>query len=189
MERMGLSAASRDGSAGGRLDRRVGELLERAGRLLLAVGRAAAWLNLALLAVILLQVVLRHVFNRGLVPLEELTWHLYAAAFMLGLGYVLLEDRHVRVDILSARFSARGRALVEVLGILFLLLPFAWVIMDHSMDWVAAAWRVNESSENPTGLPWRWLIKSVIPLSFALLLLGALLRLVRQLRILLFNSA
>lgn len=152
-------------------------------RFILHLGRAAAWLNLLLVAVILLQVVLRYVFHNGQVALEELMWHLYATAFMLGLSYALVTDQHVRVDLLHERLSVRARAWVEVLGIVFLLLPFAWVVFDHSLDWLAASYRVNESSENPTGLPYRWLIKSLVPASFGLLLLAAISRLWRQLRV------
>lgn len=151
-------------------------------RLLIRLGHAAAWLNLLLVLVILLQVVLRYVFHNGQVALEELMWHLYATAFMLGLSFALVSDQHVRVDLVHDRLSPRSRAWVEVFGIAFLLLPFAWVVFDHSLDWLAASYRVNESSENPTGLPYRWLIKSVIPLSFGLLLLAAVSRLLRQLR-------
>lgn len=149
------------------------------------LGEWAAWLNLLLVGVIALQVLLRYGFNHGLVPLEELMWHLYATAFMFGLSYGLVTDDHIRVDIFHARFSPRVKALVEILGILLLLIPFAWVILHHSLEWVQAAFTANESSENPTGLPWRWLIKSVIPISFGLLLLAAVSRLLRQLRLLL----
>lgn len=147
------------------------------------IGRAAAWLNLLLVLVVMAQVVLRYGFNRGLVPLEELMWHLYAAAFMLGLSYALVRDAHVRVDLLHDRWSPSARAWVEIAGILCLLLPFAFVIWHQSLDWVATSWRLGESSTSPTGLPYRWAIKAVIPLSFTLLLLAALGRLWRQLPI------
>lgn len=149
--------------------------------LITRLGRAAAWLNLLLVAVVIGQVVLRYGFNRGLVPLEELMWHLYATAFMLGFSYALVRDAHVRVDLLHGRWSARARARVEIAGILLLLLPFAFAIFHHSLEWVASSYRLGESSENPTGLPYRWLIKGVIPVSFGLLLLAALSRLWREL--------
>jgi TRAP-type mannitol/chloroaromatic compound transport system permease small subunit len=145
------------------------------------LGRAAAWLNLLLVVVVLSQVVLRYGFHHGLVPLEELMWHLYATAFMFGFSYALVRDAHVRVDLLHGRWSARTRAWVEIAGILCLLLPFAFVIFHHSLDWVAASYRLGESSQNPTGLPYRWLIKGVIPASFGLLLLAALSRLWHEL--------
>lgn len=145
--------------------------------LVIRLGRLASGLNLILVGVVLAQVVMRYGFNRGLVPLEELMWHLYATAFMLGLSYALVRDAHVRVDLLHARGSLRAQARVEVLGILLLLLPFAFVVFHHSLYWVAESWRLGESSQNPTGLPYRWLIKGVIPLSFGLLLLAAVGRL------------
>jgi TRAP-type mannitol/chloroaromatic compound transport system permease small subunit len=151
--------------------------------LITRIGRAAAWLNLLLVLVVMAQVVLRYGFNRGLVPLEELMWHLYATAFMLGLSYALVRDAHVRVDLLHDRWSPRARAWVEIAGILCLLLPFAFVIWHQSLDWVATSWRLGESSTSPTGLPYRWAIKAVIPLGFTLLLLAALGRLSRQLPI------
>lgn len=144
------------------------------------LGRAVAWLNLLLVAVVIAQVVLRYGFHHGLVPLEELMWHLYATAFMCGFSYALVRDAHVRVDLLHSRWSARTRARMEVAGILLLLLPFAFVLFHQSLDWVAVSYRLGESSQNPTGLPYRWLIKAVIPLSFGLLLLAALSRLWRE---------
>ena len=149
--------------------------------LITRLGRVAAWLNLLLVAVVITQVVLRYGFHHGLVPLEELMWHLYATSFMLGFSYALVRDAHVRVDLFHGRWSARTRARVEIAGILLLLLPFAFVIFDQSLAWVAESYRLGEASENPTGLPYRWLIKGVIPASFGLLLLAALSRLWREL--------
>lgn len=143
------------------------------------VGHLAAWLNFLLIGVILLQVTLRYGFNRGLVPLEELQWHLYAVAVMAGLSYGVTTDSHIRVDILHHRFSKRTRGWVEIFGILFLLLPFTAMVFHHSLDWLADSFRLSESSANPTGLPYRWLIKSVIPCSFGLLFIAALARLMR----------
>ncbi len=147
--------------------------------LIRGIGRVVAWVNVLLIGVILLQVLLRYGFNRGMVPLEELQWHLYALAVMVGLSFGVTGDSHIRVDILHQRFSARIQSWIELLGILFLLLPFLWVIFAHSLDWVAVSFRVGESSENPTGLPYRWLIKSVIPVSFLLLFLAAMARALR----------
>lgn len=145
------------------------------------IGRTAAWLNLILVGVVITQVVLRYGFNRGLVPLEELMWHLYATAFMLAMSYALVRDAHVRVDLLYGQWSRRTQAWVEVVGLLFLLLPFCFVLFHQSLDWVASAYRLGEASQNPTGLPYRWLVKAVIPISFGLLLLAALSRLWREL--------
>lgn len=133
-----------------------------------------------MVGVILAQVVLRYGFHHGLVALEELIWHLYATAFLFGLGYAQVTDRHVRVDVLQSRLSPPVKNLLEILGILFLLLPMLWVIIDHSIDWAWSSYNFNESSENPTGLPYRWLTKAMVPAAFLLLLIAALSRLVQQ---------
>jgi TRAP-type mannitol/chloroaromatic compound transport system permease small subunit len=142
------------------------------------VAEAAAWLNVLLIGVILTQVVLRYGFNHGLVPLEELMWHLYAIAFMFGIAYAVVNDAHIRVDLLHIALPPRARHIIEILGILLLMMPFLWIVFEHSLSWVYDAYRVGEGSISPQGLPYRWLIKSVIPLSFALIFLAALARLI-----------
>jgi TRAP-type mannitol/chloroaromatic compound transport system permease small subunit len=137
-----------------------------------------AWVYLLLVAAIIAQVVLRRGFSAGQVALEELHWHLYAIGVMFGAAYAQAADAHVRVDLLHARLSQRGRHLVEALGIVLLALPFVTVVFLHGLDFVADAWRVGERSPAPGGLPYRWAIKSVIPASFALLALSLLARLV-----------
>ncbi|SEI55645.1 TRAP-type mannitol/chloroaromatic compound transport system, small permease component [Allopseudospirillum japonicum] len=154
-----------------------------------AIGRVFAWSYVLLVAVIILQVVLRYGFNQGLVMLEELQWHLYALGVMFGVSYAQTTNSHIRVDLFHMRMSRRRQAWVEVLGILFLLLPFVYVVLSNSFGFVYDAWRINESSAAPTGLPWRWLIKSVIPLSFALLGLAACARLLRELHFLFHRPA
>jgi TRAP-type mannitol/chloroaromatic compound transport system permease small subunit len=144
------------------------------------VAETTAWFNFVLIGVILAQVVLRYGFNHGLVPLEELMWHLYAIAFMFGLAYAIANDSHIRVDLVRVNLAPRTRHIVEILGILLLLLPFLWIVFDHSLAWVADAYRLNESSPNPQGLPYRWIVKSVIPIAFALMILAALARLIRE---------
>lgn len=145
-----------------------------------AIGHVAAWANFILIGIILTQVVLRYGFNHGLVPLEELMWHFYAVALMFGLSYAITNDTHIRVDLLHMSLSPKARHIIEILGILFLLMPFVWVIFHHSLGWVAQSYAVGESSQNPTGLPYRWIIKSVIPISFFMLFIAALARLIRS---------
>ncbi|OLQ95347.1 C4-dicarboxylate ABC transporter [Vibrio ponticus] len=135
-----------------------------------SASKVLAWTNLALVAVIIIQVVLRKVFSNGQIALEELQWHLYATAVMFGTAYAQVTNLHVRVDILFQKFSARKKAIVDSFGLLFLAMPFVIVVILHSYDFAYESWRVNESSASPSGLPYRWLIKSVIPLSFVMLL-------------------
>ncbi|RMG57408.1 MAG: TRAP transporter small permease subunit [Deltaproteobacteria bacterium] len=143
------------------------------------IGEWASWLNGILVIVIIVQVVLRYVFGRGLVSLEELEWHLYAVGIMLGLSYCLTTDSHIRLDIFHVNFSRRTKEVVEVLGILFLVLPFAFIVFAHSLDFVYESIRVNEHSDAPLGLPFRWIIKSFIPIGFGLLMVAGLSRAIR----------
>jgi TRAP-type mannitol/chloroaromatic compound transport system permease small subunit len=153
------------------------------------VAETTAWLNVALIAVILLQVVLRYGFNKGLVPLEELMWHLYAVAFMFGMAYAVTNDSHIRVDVVHMSLPKRTQHVFEILGILLLLMPVLWVLFDHSLGWVAEAYRVNESSQNPTGLPYRWLIKGVVPVTMGLIFIAALARLIQEVMLLLHHTS
>jgi TRAP-type mannitol/chloroaromatic compound transport system permease small subunit len=89
------------------------------------------------------------------------------------------------VDVIAARRSQRANRMWEIFGLLVFALPFVFVVLYHSLDFVAEAWRLNERSDAPLGLPWRWAIKSVIPAGFVLLALALLARLVRELAALL----
>ena len=149
------------------------------------VAETTAWLNFVLILVILLQVVLRYGFNNGLVPLEELMWHLYAVTFMFGMAYAITNDSHIRVDLVHMSLSRRKQHVIEILGILFLLMPFLWIIFDHSLSWAWDAFKNNETSQNPTGLPYRWIIKSVEPMTTVLMFIAALARLIQEVLLLL----
>ncbi|MES9905844.1 MAG: TRAP transporter small permease subunit [Sedimenticola sp.] len=144
------------------------------------IGHIVMWVNLALVFIIILQVVLRYGFNGGHPKIEELQWHFYALAVMFGLSYSQVEDSHVRVDVMAMHFSDKTTRIFEILGILIFLLPFVFIMFYHSLDFVADSWRINEHSDAPVGLGWRWLIKAVIPLSFGMLGLSALSRLMRD---------
>ncbi len=144
-----------------------------------SIGHFVMWTNIVLIVVIILQVILRYVFGLGLVVLEELQWHLYALGIMFGASYAMMMDSHIRVDIVHARLSEKWRNRWDLFGIIFLLLPFAIVVFHQSLDFVYESWRVNERSDAPMGLPWRWAIKGVIPISFGLLVIASLSRAVR----------
>ena len=143
------------------------------------IGHVVMWTNGILIFAIILQVVLRYGFGRGLVVLEEIQWHLYALGIMIGASYAMMMNSHIRVDIIHARLSEKWKLRWDLFGIVFLLLPFLFMVFHQSLDFVYESWRVNEHSDAPMGLPWRWLIKSVIPISFGLLFVAAISRLVR----------
>ncbi len=143
------------------------------------IGHVVMWTNGVLIFVIILQVVLRYGFGHGLVILEELQWHLYALGIMFGASYAQMMDSHIRVDIVHARLSQKWKNRWDLFGIVFLLLPFAIVIFHQSLDFVYESWRVNERSDAPLGLPWRWAIKGIIPITFGLLIAATVARAVR----------
>ena len=147
--------------------------------LLRALGDSLSWLWLALIGVIVANVVLRYVFSSGRVEFEELQWHLYAVGFLCGLSYCVEADTHVRVDVLRERLSPRKRAWIELYGILLLLLPFSALLVLFGLHFTWESWQSGEISASPGGLPYRWLIKSALPLAFAMLALAALSRLLR----------
>jgi TRAP-type mannitol/chloroaromatic compound transport system permease small subunit len=144
-----------------------------------AVGRWVSWIWLALLAVIVVNVVLRYAFGEGRIEFEEIQWHLYATGFLMGLSYAFEKDAHIRVDVVHERLRPRTRAWIELYGIVLLLLPFIALILVYSVPFVVQSYRVGEVSQAPGGLPYRWLMKAALPLGFVLLLLAVLSRLSR----------
>ncbi len=148
-------------------------------RCILFVGRSLSWANGLLVIIIVLQVTLRYGFRSGMVALEELQWHLYALAFMFGLSYDLVTDAHVRVDLISGRLSPRAREWIDLLGTVFLLLPFTLVIIYYGCEFFYDSWVHQEKSLAAIGLPFRWAIKGVIPVSFTFLALAAVSRVIK----------
>lgn len=149
-------------------------------KVLIRIGKGAAWLSAVLIAVIILQVSLRYLFGISYVALEEVQWHLYAVIILLGLVYSFVTDSHIRLDLLHIGFSQRKKEWIEILGTIFFLMPMIWVFFYHSIDFVGEAWMVSEKSDAPGGLCCRWAIKSMIPISFGLLFLAALSRLIKS---------
>ena len=143
------------------------------------VGRSSAWLALLLVLGMVLVVVLRYGFGIGNIALQESLTYLHGSLFMLAIAYTLAEDEHVRVDVLYQRFSPRGRAWVNLLGTLFLLLPVCAAIFWLSLDYVVSSWREQEASANG-GLPFVYLLKSLLLILPALLTVQALAELLRH---------
>jgi len=143
------------------------------------IGHVLMWANCVVIVFIILQVILRYGFGHGLVLLEELQWHFYAIAFMFGLSYAVMTDSHVGMDLIYGRMSPKWQCRWDIFGILFLLLPFAALVCYQSLDFVYESWRLNERSVAPQGLPWRWAIKSVMPISFAMVVMASVSRLFR----------
>ena len=134
-----------------------------------AVGRVAAWLTLATVLICAVVVVLRYAFSIGFIWLQELFVWTYAGVFMLGAGYTLLHEGHVRVDIFYARATRRTRAIVDLIGAFVFLLP--WVALTAWMAWpyVTASWVLGEGSAQTGGMPAVYVLKSVLLVFCALL--------------------
>ena len=126
------------------------------------IGRGVAWLTLAMVLVTFLVVVLRYVFNIGFVWLQESYVWMHGVIFMLGAGYTLLHDGHVRVDLFYARASARTRAWVNLGGVSALLLPLVYTIWAVAWPYVMASWERLEASREAGGLPGLFLLKSAL---------------------------
>ncbi len=153
------------------------------------IAETTAWLNVLLIVIIITSVIWRYGFHNALVELEEFIWHIYAVAFMFGIAYDITIDSHVRVDIIHMNLSQRKQHIIEILGIIFLLLPFLWIIFDHSLSWVYDSYRVDEHSSAPTGLPHRWIIKSFLPMSFVLMGIATIARLIQEVLLLLHGDS
>lgn len=144
------------------------------------VGHVVMWANILLITAIVSQVLFRYLLNQNYPKLDEIQWHFYGVVTMIGISYALVTDSHVRVDLLHMQLSRRAQRIIEVIGILTLLVPFIYLMIDQGYDYFYESLRVNERSDSPTGLPMRWAFKAVIPISFVLLALAAAARLIHD---------
>jgi len=126
------------------------------------LGRIIAWLTLVMVCVMFSIVVLRYGFNLGWIAMQESVLYMHGFIFMLGAGYTLKADGHVRVDIFYHKFSQKKKALVDLLGSIFLLLPVTIFIFFISFDYVSQSWEILEKSSEAGGLPFVYLSKSLL---------------------------
>lgn len=142
-------------------------------------GTVISWAWVALMLVIVLNVFMRYIMGQGLIVFEEIQWHIYSVGFLIGLSHCLVHDDHVRVDILHDRMSLRTQAWVELIAMLVFLLPFCAIVVIYGIPFMVNSYAMGEVSDAPGGLPYRWVIKAVLPFAFALLFLAAFSRLLR----------
>lgn len=131
------------------------------------LGKIAAILFLLMLLNVFYDVTARYLFQSVSIGLQELEWHLFAAMFMLGIPFALRSGSHVRVDIIYDRLSRERRAWIDIICTVTLLFPFTLLVAWYGIDFAKEAYLIGEGSPDPGGLPYRWVIKSVI--SFAML--------------------
>ena len=138
------------------------------------IGFLTAILALILALLIGYDAFMRYLFSAGSIALQEVEWHLFDIIFLFGLSYALKHDKHVRVDIMFSHYSMQTKAMVQILSMLFLLIPFALYFLSGSYDMVVQSYMQNEVSSDPGGLGYRFIIKGVLFIAFVLLLLQAI---------------
>lgn len=159
----------------------MNKLAERIDALNEDIGKTISWGVIAATLITFIVVVLRKGFDWGSISLQESALYFHALLFMAGSAYTLKHNGHVKVDIFYQNFSAKGRAIVNLIGTLFLLLPFSLFILWISADYVIASWQQLEGSREAGGLPLVFILKSFIPLLGILLILQGISSLIRAL--------
>ncbi|SMM98645.1 TRAP dicarboxylate transporter, DctQ subunit, unknown substrate 6 [uncultured Candidatus Thioglobus sp.] len=115
---------------------------------------------------------MRYVFNNTLIGLQELEWHLFSGLFLLGIAYTLQNDAHVRMDIFYDKFSPKKQAWINIIGFVIFIIPISVLIVYNGFDFAYQSYLLNEQSGDPGGLKYRFIIKSVIPISFILVIIS-----------------
>ena len=136
-------------------------------------GRIVSWCVLIIVLIIIYDVLMLYLFQRSSAAIRELEWHLFAVIFLLGAAYTLKHEGHVRVDIFyqGRWMNDRRRAWVDLFGVIFLLIPFCVLIVSSAWPFVENSYAMLEGSPDAGGLPFRFILKAVIPVSFVLLIL------------------
>ena len=149
-------------------------------RLNTLVGRWVAWLVLAAVLISAANAIVRKAFNSSSNAFLEIQWYLFAAVFLLAAGYTLMRQEHVRIDVVSGRFSKRTQIWIDIFGICVFLLPFVVVVIDLSLPLAIRAFNTHEMSSNAGGLV-RWPVFAMLPLGFFLLGLQGVSELIKRL--------
>ncbi len=137
------------------------------------IGFLTAILALLLALLIGYDALMRYFFSGGSIALQELEWHLFDIVFLFGLSYALKHDKHVRVDIMFAHYSKETKAIVQILSMMFLLIPFSLFFLNGAFEMMMQSYLQNEVSSDPGGLAYRFVIKGLLFVAFILLVLQA----------------
>ena len=137
-------------------------------------GKIGAWLSMPLIFIIIFDIITRRFFILGSTKIQEMEWHLHTAIFLLSLGFAYIKNSHVRIEIIREKYSSILKSFFEIIGILFFLVPYTFMIIYYGFDFVSRSYNLNEVSSALTGLSHRWIIKSFIPFGMLLLFLAGL---------------
>ena len=143
------------------------------------VGRWVAWLVLAAVLISAVNAAVRKLFNTSSNAYLEIQWYLFAAVFLLAAGYTLMRQEHVKIDVISSRFSKRTQIWIDVVGLVLFVLPLVFNVIRLSLPLVIRAYEMNEYSQNAGGLI-RWPVFAVLPLGFLLLGIQAVSELIKR---------
>jgi TRAP-type mannitol/chloroaromatic compound transport system permease small subunit len=143
------------------------------------IGKVIMWLVLAAVLISSGNAIIRKAFNIGSNAFLEIQWYLFSAVFMLGVGYVMLKNAHVRIDFISARLSKRTTAIIDAIGIVVFTIPLSAIMMDLGWPLFIRALQSGEMSQNAGGLI-RWPAMMLIPLGFAILLSQSVSELIKR---------
>ncbi len=145
------------------------------------IGLLVTWLTTILVLNVFYDVIMRYVFHRGNIAVQEMEWHIFSVIFLIGAAYTLKKDGHVRVDILYTKFSNKQKAWVDFIGTFIFLIPFCVIIICSSLNFISASWAVREISPDPGGLPGRYILKAMIPTGFILLIIQGISQAIKNL--------
>jgi len=138
------------------------------------LGYFTAFIVAVLVLLVVYDATARYLFSTGSIALQELEWHLFDVVILFGIAYTLKQNAHVRVDIFYASYTPKTKALINLISSLFFILPFSFLIIYIGIEFVQLSFIQNEMSSNPGGLEYRFLVKSLLPLSFIFLSLQAI---------------
>ena len=145
-------------------------------KFIISLGNMISWLAFFLVLIVCTSVFLRYILGISSLGFDELQWHIYSFGFMMGFSYCTASDTHIRNDLLYNNFSDLTKLLIDLVSHLLVLLPFVLVVLYHSWTFVVRAYVGSEGSIDPGGLQYRWIIKSVLLLSFSLFGIAAITR-------------
>jgi TRAP-type mannitol/chloroaromatic compound transport system permease small subunit len=143
------------------------------------VGRFVYWLVLIVVLISAANAIVRKLFNYSSNAYLEIQWYLFAAVFLLAAGYTLMRQEHVRIDVISGRFSKRTQIWIDIVGLAFFVLPLVYTVVHLSVPLVIRAYEMKEYSQNAGGLI-RWPVFAILPLGFTLLGIQAISELIKR---------
>jgi len=147
------------------------------------IGKSISWLTLLLILLVCFDVLRRFFLNKTDAWVMELEWHMFGIIFLLGAAYTFKESKHVRVDLFYSQFDIKNKAFVNIVGAVVLLIPFCIILIYVTFNYAYDSYLLREGSPDPGGLPYRFIIKSMIPVAMILLLLQAIAEVFRNILI------